>query len=257
MGFDFSFGLGDLASGVLNYFGGEKNRDSQLQIAQQNIQAQREFAQQGIRWKVADALAAGIHPLAALGAQTTSFSPVSVGDVSGGLGAAGQDIGRAVKAMVTSEERDDAVAHKKAQQLALEKGSLENELLRSQIRRLNAPGTGPGMPGAGKTGQPAIDKTVTLRAPVKADDIKQKAEDFPQTKIGRPFGYPLLHNPYFGDGQSFEDRYGESDIASTAKFGVNTLADHAYTGYKWIAVPTARRVKRFYEKYGPRYIEGR
>lgn len=38
----------------------------------QNYAMNKEFAQHGIRWKVADAKAAGIHPLAALGTQTNS-----------------------------------------------------------------------------------------------------------------------------------------------------------------------------------------
>ena len=39
--------------------------------ANKQYEMQKEFAQNGIRWKVADAKAAGIHPLAALGAQTS------------------------------------------------------------------------------------------------------------------------------------------------------------------------------------------
>jgi hypothetical protein len=40
-----------------------------------NYEQQKEFAQNGISWKVADAKRAGIHPLAALGASTTPYTP--------------------------------------------------------------------------------------------------------------------------------------------------------------------------------------
>lgn len=143
--------LGSLFSAGMNFLGGERNRDAQMALAAQNQQMQREFAQSGIRWRVEDAKAAGLHPLAALGAQTTSFSPVSVGDVGGGFSAAGQDIGRAISAMKTKDEKAEAISER-ANELALEKGSLENQLLRTQIRRLNSPGTGPGMPSTKKVG---------------------------------------------------------------------------------------------------------
>lgn len=51
-------------------------KDSSRKQAHEQMDAQREFAQMGIRWKVADAKAAGIHPLYAIGAQGASYSPV-------------------------------------------------------------------------------------------------------------------------------------------------------------------------------------
>lgn len=44
-----------------------------------NAELQKEFAQHGIRWKVADAKAAGLHPLYAVGASTSSAMPITVG----------------------------------------------------------------------------------------------------------------------------------------------------------------------------------
>lgn len=75
----------------------------------QSLAAQREFAQHGIRWRVEDAKAAGLHPLYATGAMGASYTP---GTVVGGGGSgsnrfqqAGQDISRAVQAQQTPEER--------------------------------------------------------------------------------------------------------------------------------------------------------
>lgn len=93
------------------------NRANRRTVAA-NAQAQREFAQQGVRWKVEDARAAGIHPLYALGAQTHSFSPIAVSDSMGpALASAGQDIGRAVQATRTQEERTDRLGDFIASQL--------------------------------------------------------------------------------------------------------------------------------------------
>lgn len=67
-----------------------ENLANQNAINKENLELQREFAQHGIQWKVNDAISAGIHPLAALGADTMSFTPSSrafekqVPDVSSG-----------------------------------------------------------------------------------------------------------------------------------------------------------------------------
>lgn len=102
--------LGGLISGGLSFFGGQQSRDQSLQIAQQNIALQREFAQNAIQWKVADAAKAGINPLYALGASTTSFSPVSVGDGDGGYGGLGKGLGDAV-ASLGEDGQDTTRAH--------------------------------------------------------------------------------------------------------------------------------------------------
>lgn len=135
--------LAEAISAGANILGGilgsnEKAKDRKLQ---------KQFAQEGIRWKVADAKAAGLHPLAALGAQTMSFSPVSVGgsDLSSGLAAAGQDVSRAINATRTKGERVDAYT-KTIQDLNLRRMGLENDLLASQIAKINQAGTPPPFP---------------------------------------------------------------------------------------------------------------
>lgn len=130
---------GALGGLVGSLFGSNKEAD----MAEKNIELQREFAQNGIRWKVKDAQKAGIHPLYALGAQTTAFSPVSVGSTD--FATAGQNIGSAIGAMVTPKEKIGDF-QKTVQQLTLQKMGLENELLASSLRNVNQPGRGPGMP---------------------------------------------------------------------------------------------------------------
>lgn len=107
---------------------------------------QREFAQKGIQWKVADANKAGVHPLFALGANTMSYQPSSVG---------GTDLGDTMASMGANIDRSraaasDAPARGIVAKLALERAGLENDLLRAQIaseqRRSLPPHVGPAMP---------------------------------------------------------------------------------------------------------------
>lgn len=113
-GLSSAFGM----AGALLGENGVKEQNAQNQAFaqkqwQQNYNAQKEFAQNGIRWKVEDAKAAGLHPLAALGVSGSSYAPVNTQSYyeneQAGLGNAlsnmGQDISRAVGAKQTRAER--------------------------------------------------------------------------------------------------------------------------------------------------------
>lgn len=151
--------LGSLITGAASLLGGVFNRNAQNKAnaanaaaAENNIALQREFAQSGIQWKVADAKKAGIHPLYALGANTHSFAPVSVGQSASpsfgnALAASGQDIGRAIHATQTPSGRTDTISSV-AQGLQLENMKLQNQLLSSKIAQLNAT-PNPAMPTDG------------------------------------------------------------------------------------------------------------
>lgn len=123
----------------------ENNRIAQENaIRQENLQ--REFAQSGIQWKVEDAHKAGVHPLYALGAQTTSYAPQTVGmsaadirpefapkstDFSG-LANAGQFLGRAVHASSTNNSAQTAILAS-LQQTQLEGAKLDNDIKRAEL----------------------------------------------------------------------------------------------------------------------------
>jgi len=115
-----SAGIGAAASLI----GGRKSQKGQEAANAQNEALQREFAQNGIRWKVADAQAAGLHPLYALGGAGAAYQPSAQNVMAGpaaSLDAVGQNISRAVQASASSHEQ--------------EANRLQLELLRSQIRR--------------------------------------------------------------------------------------------------------------------------
>lgn len=85
------------------------------QINSDNLAFQREFAQNGVRWKVADMRAAGLNPLLSTGINATSpAGGSSVMPDFSGIGSAARDIGRLV-AEKTAEKADADIDAVKAQ----------------------------------------------------------------------------------------------------------------------------------------------
>lgn len=165
--------LGELISAGSSLLGGLFGKKSADKANDKNIKLQKEFAQSGIQWKVADAKAAGVHPLAALGASTVSFSPSVVGDNSLGAGVSnmGQDIGRAINSTRTAEQRSSAMAQTlaaeqlKGLRLDNEGKAIQNAALASQTVRNSAVGAPfPSASGTTNTGVPgqATSKGIRL-----------------------------------------------------------------------------------------------
>lgn len=132
--------------------GGDKGARDRQQfneaLAEKQFKLQDDMTKMGIRWRVEDARAAGIHPALALGAQLSAPSAVSVfNEPASSTGSSwagfGQDLGRAIDATRTDAERTAS----RLDELRIERGELENDLLRSQIARLNQQ-SGPPTPGA-------------------------------------------------------------------------------------------------------------
>lgn len=102
-----------------------------------NYDMQKEFAQNGIRWKVEDAIAAGIHPLAALGAQGYSASPSAIASETVQKDRwlpkmLGQEVTRAALSTATADER--AVS-----KLTQDRMMLENDILKIQRNNMLNP----------------------------------------------------------------------------------------------------------------------
>ena len=174
--------LGGLIGAVGSLFGSKVGADAQLKGGKkaaratlkanaQNIAYQRQFARSGIRWRVRDAKLAGIHPLAALGAQTVAFSPSSVGATQAGdaVGAAGatmgQGIARAASALGDIDDRNGEYI-RQLQSLQVENMKLQNAAIASQVANLNQPGNPPASPTnrwlVDGQGQTTLPKTSTL-----------------------------------------------------------------------------------------------
>lgn len=186
MAFDFA----DLISPVTDLIGGTLNRKETRNANNKNNDLQRDFAQNSVRWKVEDAKRAGIHPIYALGAPTMSANPSYVGDTSLGqsISNAGQNISSSINKTRTSDERTSSVM----EQLQIERGGLENELLRSQIARINQT-SNPPMPGSDyiMPGQPQSGLSKRIPSQYTASVPGQPhMEAAPPTPGGKKFAYP-------------------------------------------------------------------
>lgn len=121
--------------------------NAQMNWNREQMAKQEEFAKMGIRWRVEDAKAAGLHPLAAIGAAGASYSPtalVGTGEPAPGSRARGpdwqdfgsrmgQDISRAYMAAQPPEAKLLTAFELSRQAQQLEAGGLNNDLLKLQI----------------------------------------------------------------------------------------------------------------------------
>lgn len=152
------FGMSGAQSGAKAAVKGSKiNAKAAMYANEQNLKYQRMFARKGIRWRVRDARLAGINPLAALGAQTNSFSPSFISGNPGdghieagriqaaGADSMGQAIGRAASAFGDIDDRNNAYLAR-MQELQLQNATLNNAVLASQVANLNQPGNPPPTP---------------------------------------------------------------------------------------------------------------
>lgn len=172
--------VGDLLDFGGKLYEGSKNRSHDKEMWERNAALQKEFAQTGIRWKVDDAKAAGIHPLYALGAQTHSFQPIaSFQDnvLDGGeFGRMGQNLARAAAAGRTKDERYGS----ELEALALERAQLENELLRVRIAVTRSPQVGPAVPDI------PVSKSALGSIPGQGDLVEVERSKIPTVTPGQP-----------------------------------------------------------------------
>lgn len=205
--------LGELlgvASGVAgmltNRSAAKKQQELNERARQEDYAHQKEFAQSGIQWKVADAKAAGIHPAIALGAQPASFSPIGVGDTgTQHLAASGQDLSRAIDSTRTAFSRTSAF-DQTVQGLTVQKMGLENELLASQIAQVKQQ-VGPPMSSVDPNTYRVPGQTASgLELPVPLMHSARQPQFTPNIRVA---GRDWLPHPGWSDAQTFEDRYGE------------------------------------------------
>lgn len=166
----------------------QQNNLAQQQLAQQNIQMQEDFAQNGISWRISDAAKNGISPLAALGASEPGYSPVTEvmntpnfipnqyqpsavqSLVTAGAGELGQGLARSLFSAQSAESKANAA-------LDLAFKSKQNDLLDLQIAnsRLKLAQLGnPSMPLAWSTIMNRDGTTSVVPSPEVANQIHAK-----------------------------------------------------------------------------------
>ncbi|AXB22588.1 minor capsid protein [Alces alces faeces associated microvirus MP21 4718] len=234
--------VGSIAGGLLSSGGS----DNSMALSQMNYEHQKEFAQNGIRWKVADAKAAGLHPLAALGANTASYTPSGVIGGSSGqdyswLGDAGQSIGRAVEAGMSRKERAAMQAQREQSsqiQLETQRAQLENQNLQNQalkmdmVRQMASDAEraythqqlGPNFPGSPTLidgqGDSARDTYPTNRTEQKVSEVVSSNVGDPSTQAGSPPDSRIYSTPT-GRAVLLNEDAGDSVEASP------------FAGYQW------------------------
>lgn len=198
--------IGPLISAGMNLIGGfmgqnEKENDRharQMEMAKAEA-LQREFAQNSIQWKAADARAAGIHPMYAMGAPSISPAVSVAGAPSGNpmgaaLSAMGQDVTRAAMATKTLDEREQ-VFQNTVREMQLQRMALDNDLLASQVARLKQ-GKNPAAPSPTEEG----DVVARINRDPKG----------PKERTRLVMGGEEIHtNPGTSDANEFTNRYGE------------------------------------------------
>lgn len=128
-------------TGIGLYQNNRARQDAEMYFSK-NAQLQRDFAQNGIRWKVEDAKRAGIHPIVALGAQPYNASPAGAPAMQQSLPSfegMGQSIGRAIEAKATQAERARTAAYNAdVQALDIEQRRLTNRNLAADFALTSA-----------------------------------------------------------------------------------------------------------------------
>lgn len=183
--------LGDafksLVGPVVDLFGARQQEKSQEGIHRENVALQKEFAQHGIRWKVEDAQAAGVHPLFALSGMPASYSPaIPVGSPVGeALSRMGQNLSRAVAAQETVEQRQLRLSSMEAQAARADADRAQADYWRAQAAKARQEmGGGAPMPGdVGHQGTPNVPAPFPGfydRSKVQASPTYSRDSTYPQ-----------------------------------------------------------------------------
>lgn len=220
----------------------EAQAKQQLENLYRSEALQREFAQSGVQWRVQDAIKAGLHPLAAMGAGGAAFSPGSIsvgsppspGGVGGisapnisaksgmaqGLASMGQDLSRAMMASAAQETRE-RMFNETMQIMTAQKAAATNDLIASQAQRIKQ-GSGPPGPALGTATEAPVDMKVGERG---------------RNVIG---GVEVRTHPGFTQTEKITDEYGEG-VGDWAYGPLKVLMDWMYHNSGATSVAEYRR----------------
>lgn len=208
--------LAPAISAGASLLGGFLGRDSQENQRASNEALQREFAQNSIQWRVADAKKAGIHPLYAMGAPTMSPSVSVQNDpLAASIGSMGADINRAMTATNNPVEKM-TVTQTALQDMQLTNMALRNDLLASQIAKLKQAGNPPGVPIGDQNAVPIDDK-------------------IPKNKRLTMNGQEVLVDPGWSPTQDVADMYGDENPVVQYIYGpLKMWKDYTYNNERRI-----------------------
>lgn len=237
--------LGAIGKGIgagLDYATARANRNAQMSQAHQNELNQIKFAKNAISWKVEDAKRAGIHPLFALGASTSGYSPVSIGslpdsNLAAAFGSMGADLGTAVSKGMPREGVASAFT-KTAQELQLEGMQLDNDIKRAKLASDVAKVTQPGA-AAG-----AVPPEV---GPFRVPEAKKSEDRQPLMLMGRR----ITTDPGTSPAKAVEDQLGDEILSPGFLWNLPGMlrANIGNMSFKDMmrAIDNATRINRFWK----------
>lgn len=226
----------------------------------ENIALQREFAQHGIRWRVEDAQAAGLHPLFALGGAGAAYSPQSYvapqgrsqgrNPIGAALSEMGQGLSRAVSAQETADQRE-------ARQMAL--AVQASQIRENDARALYYTNEASRASRVGATPFPVSDRfnipsTTLDQVQIKPDEVVSRRFEDPSTGAGLHPGMQEFaispHGLQLRLPRGEEGSLGES-IENVPWYGWPALVAHnmSYYGPDW----GRRFLKEFVYDQAPSY----
>lgn len=147
---------GAAAAAAMNLLEGHLGREQTQDTNLANYNAQKEFAQSGIQWKVIDAKKAGLHPLFALGGGGASFSPSFQVNADQGISSAGQNLSRAAAA-ADPTQRSLVLA-----QLEAVKAATEKDYAQASAYAAEAAKTRQGFSQSLPVGDPSVAQVIPL-----------------------------------------------------------------------------------------------
>lgn len=216
--------LGGAIGGAGSLIGAGVDSWTQQKINKENYEMQKEFAQNSLQWKVADAKKAGIHPLVALNAQTYSASPSSVASGSGkSIGRGFEKFGQAIDTYIADDED--------RRRLENERLALENKKLEAEINGKFSQGVGSLMSSPNGSSPNAI----VTGSPDSVSSQKLKTNIDKSIKVGnglvlqKPLGtgdFYFTFDPDSTQGQKF----AEGDSYINQGFGLAHLYDQLRFG---------------------------
>lgn len=228
---------------VGSLFGSKKQARSQETQNYQNLAMQKEFAQQGIRWKVEDAKRAGLHPLAALGANTMSYSPQRVGTTpSPDFRGFGQDISRAIQTQKTAGERELIALQILDAKETVKHKELINQGLQKKLSELDATPPMPSTPHDPESGvlrsSPTDYVGIQGNRGVKWKDRDLEKSDRPGIAAGMAPGEQFV-------------RMGEKTAMRTISKELSEPMESSwFSNFQYFGYRLAEHVKRFVRAYG-------
>lgn len=262
--------LGSLLSFAGDLFSAEKaedaahaNRISAEAQQVRNEQLQREFAQHGVRWRVEDAKAAGLHPLYALSSGGASYAPnpVVLGETSDGFGKAisnlGQNLSREAMRTETEEQRSLRQAQLAAAWASVEESDARKWMYISEAARNHQLMMGqPPAPPIGGSGVDSVLITNPENAPGNAfDQWRVKPDETPSARFGDMATTAGRLDPYWKE-HVHQDKPGREPVMIALPRSDSGPGEMEIPWWRYMAEVIPENIRRYGWQWPRKYLFG-